>query len=195
VFLVFKRWKKEVETQTSLKFKCLKSNNGGKYDSSQFNEFCSKNRIRMIKMVLGTPEQNSVAERMNRTLNEIARCMRIQSGLPKVYWADVISTTAYLINSGPSIPLGYQLLEEVWFGNEVNLSHMKVFGCPSYILLDSNSRDKLDLKTKRCYFIGYRSDMYGYKFWDEQNKKILKSKNVTFNENMFYNDKTLEFAM
>ena len=124
---MFKRWKNEAETETGLKVKCLKSDNGGKYDSSQFNEFCSKNRIRMIKMVLGTPEQNSVAERMNRTLNERARCMRIQSGLPKVFWADAISTIVYLINKGPSVPLGYQLPEEVWSGNEVNLSHLKVF--------------------------------------------------------------------
>jgi len=36
--------------------------------------------------------------------------------------------------------------------------------------------------------------MYGYKFWDHQNKKIIISRNVTFNENMFYKDKTPEFA-
>ena len=36
--------------------------------------------------------------------------------------------------------------------------------------------------------------MYGYKFWDDQNKKIIKSRNVTFNENMFYKDMTAEFA-
>ena len=194
MFSVFKRWKQDVETQTGLKIKCLKSDNGGEYESNQFKEFCSENGIRMIKTVPGTPEQNGVAERMNRTLNERIRCMRIQSGLPKVFWADAISTAAYLINRGPSVPLGYQLPEEVWSGNEVNLSHLKVFGCASYILLNSNSRDKLDPKAKRCYFIGYGSDMYGYRFWDDQNKKIIRSRNVTFNENMFYKDKIAEFA-
>jgi len=62
---------------------------------------------------------------------------------------------------------------------------LKVFSCVSYILLDSNSRDKLKSKAKRCYFIGYESDMYYYGFWDDQNKKIIKSNNVIFNENMF----------
>ena len=85
MFSVFKRWKKEVETQTCLKIKCLKSDNGGEYDSSQFKEFCSENEIKMIKTIPGTPEQNGVAERMNKTLNERVRCMRIQSGLPKVF--------------------------------------------------------------------------------------------------------------
>ena len=42
-------------------------------------------------------------ERMNKTLNEHARSMRLHSGLPKNLWADVVSTVAYLINRGPSI--------------------------------------------------------------------------------------------
>ena len=42
---------------------------------------------------------------------------------------------------------------------------------------------------RKCYFIGYGSDMYGYRFWDDQNKKVIRSRNVTFNENLFYKDK------
>ena len=57
MFPVFKRWKKEIETQIGLKVKCLKSDNGGEYDSSNFKEFCSKNEIKIIKTVLGTLEQ------------------------------------------------------------------------------------------------------------------------------------------
>ena len=189
VFSVFKRWKTEVENQTGLKVKSLKSDNGGEYNSQEFKDFCSENGIRMIKTIPGTPEQNGVAERMNRTLNERGRCMRIQSGLPKVFWADAINTAAYLINRGPSVPLGYQLPEEVWSGKEVNLSHLRVFGCVSYVLIDSDSRDKLDPKARKCYFIGYGSDMYGYRFWDDQNRKIIRSRNVTFNENLFYKDR------
>lgn len=189
VFSVFKRWKTEVENQTGLKVKSLKSDNGGEYDSQEFKDFCSEHGIRMIKTIPGTPEQNGVAERMNRTLNERARCMRIQSGLPKAFWAEAINTAAYLINRGPSVPLNYQLPEEVWSGKEVKLSHLRIFGCVSYILIDSNSRDKLDPKARKCYFIGYGSDMYGYRFWDDQNKKVIRSRNVTFNENLFYKDK------
>ena len=166
MFSVFKRWKAEVENQTGLKIKSLKSDNGGEYDSKEFKSFCSENGIRMIKTVPGTPEQNGVAERMNRTLNERARCMRIQSGLPKMFWAEAVNTAAYLINRGPSVPLNYQLPEEVWSGKEVNLSHLRVFGCTSYVLTNPDNRDKLDPKARKCHFIGYGTDMYGYKFWD-----------------------------
>ena len=67
----------------------------------------------MEKTIPGTPQQNGVAERMNRTLNECARSMRLHVGLPKTFWADAVSTAAYLINQGPSVPMVFRLLEEV----------------------------------------------------------------------------------
>jgi len=36
--------------------------------------------------------------------------------------------------------------------------------------------------------------MYGNRFWDDQNKKIIRCRNVTFNENMSYKDKTAKSA-
>ena len=81
--------------------------------------------------------------------------MRIQSSFPKAFWAEAINTITYLINRGPSVPLNYQFPEEVWSGKEVKLSHLRIFGCVSYLLTYSNSRDKLDLKERKRYFIGY----------------------------------------
>ena len=45
-----------------------------------------------------TPQQNGVAERMNRTLNKRARSMRLHARLPKTFWTDVVSIATYLIN-------------------------------------------------------------------------------------------------
>ena len=73
----------------------------------------------MEKTIPGTPQQNGVAEHMNRTLNECARSMRLHAGLPKTFWADAVSTAAYLINRGPSVPMKFRLPEEVWSGKEV----------------------------------------------------------------------------
>ena len=61
-------------------------------------EYCAAQGIRMEKTILGTSQQNGVAERMNRTLNECARSMRLHAGLLKTFWADAISTATYLIN-------------------------------------------------------------------------------------------------
>ena len=68
----------------------------------------------MEKTIPGTPQQNGVAERMNRTLNKRARSMRLHTGLPKTLQADAVSTATYLINRGPSVPMEFRLPEEVW---------------------------------------------------------------------------------
>ena len=76
----------------------------------------------------------------------------------------------------------FRLPKEVWSGKELKFSHLKVFGYVSYVHIDSDARSKLDAKSKICFFIGYR-------FWDEQNRKIIRSRNVIFNEQVIYKDR------
>ena len=102
-----------VETETNLKVKCLRLDNGGKYIDGGFNEYCATHGIRMEKTIPRTPQQNGVAECMNRTLNERARSMRLHAGLPKTLWADAISIVAYPIKRGPSVPMKFRIPEEV----------------------------------------------------------------------------------
>ncbi|GJY00664.1 retrovirus-related pol polyprotein from transposon TNT 1-94 [Tanacetum coccineum] len=47
-------------------------------------------------------------------------------GLPKMFWEDSVTTAAYLINRGPSVPLGFRIPEEEWQGKEVSLAHLRV---------------------------------------------------------------------
>ena len=74
-----------VETETCLKVKCLRSDNGGEYIDGGFSEFCAAQGIRMEKTIPGTPQQNGVAECMNKTFNKCARSMRLHVGLPKTF--------------------------------------------------------------------------------------------------------------
>ena len=145
----------------------------------------------MKKTIPGTPQQNGMAECMNRILNERARSMRLHAGLSKTFWADVVSTATYLINRGPSVSMEFRLPEEVWSGKEVKFSHLQVFGCISYVHIDSDARSKLDAKSKICFFIGYGDEKFGYRFWDEQNKKIIRSRNVIFNKQAMYKDRSI----
>ena len=127
MFETFQKWKAEVENQTGLKVKCLRSDNGGEYDKSEFKAFSAAEGIILMRTVSGKARQNGIAERMNRTLNERARSMRIHYGLPKTLWADAVSTAAYLINKGPSVPLGIKIPEEVWTGKRTQVLTLEDF--------------------------------------------------------------------
>ena len=100
VFATFKKWKALVENETRKKLKCLIYDNGGEYCSKEFDSYCSYHGIRREKIVPGTPQENGVSERMNITIMEHARCMRLHAGLPLQFWADVVNTVVYLITEG-----------------------------------------------------------------------------------------------
>ncbi|XP_073039361.1 uncharacterized protein [Primulina eburnea] len=132
------------EKETNLKVKFSRSDNGGEYEDDVLKKYCAQNGIKMEKIIPGTPQQNDVAEMMNMTLNERARSMRLHSGFMKSIWADNVNIAEYLIKRGPSVPLDCRIHEDVWSGKEVNISFLKVFGCLSYVHIDSANRTKLD---------------------------------------------------
>ncbi|KAH9331842.1 hypothetical protein KI387_003950, partial [Taxus chinensis] len=80
-------------------------------------------------MVLNTPQENGVSERMNRTIMECARCIRLHVVLPLMFWVEVVSKTIYLINRGPSMALDGGIPEEDWSGKKIDYSFLRVFGC------------------------------------------------------------------
>ena len=110
VFGRFKKSKTLVENQTGKKIKRLKTDNGLEFCSGEFNEFCEQHGIARHRKVAKTPQQNGVAERMNRTLLERAMCMLSNAGLGKEFWAEAVNTASYLINMSPSTALSVKLL-------------------------------------------------------------------------------------
>ena len=77
VFIQFRAWRAEVEKETRRHVKCLRSDNGGEYSSKEFRNYCEENRIKRHYTVRMSPQQNGIAERVNRTLLEKARSMRL----------------------------------------------------------------------------------------------------------------------
>lgn len=45
-----------------------------------------------------TYQQNGGVERKNRTLEEMARMMLIERGVPKRFWGEVVNTASYILN-------------------------------------------------------------------------------------------------
>ncbi|KAH0645930.1 hypothetical protein KY284_033814 [Solanum tuberosum] len=95
-----------IETQSGKKIKCLRTNNGGEYKNDLFQKNCEENGIVRHFTVRNTPQQNGVAERMNRTLLEKVRCMLSNAGLGKEFWAEAITYACHLINRLPSAAIG-----------------------------------------------------------------------------------------
>jgi hypothetical protein len=65
---------------------------------------------------------------------------------------------------------------------------LKTFGCEAFVHIDKEYRTKLEAKSKKCTFIGYGVNDFGYCLWDYENNKIIRSRDVIFNEKVMYKD-------
>jgi len=133
-----------------------------------FEIFLNEAGIIHQKSVPYTPEQNGLAERMNRILIEKARCMLFDAKLENELWAEAISTVAYIINLSPSRDLKDQTPEELWTGKKPNLEHFwfKIFGSKAMIYVPKQKRQKLDPKSIDCVMVGYCNATKGYRLFN-----------------------------
>nr|GEU90305.1 putative ribonuclease H-like domain-containing protein [Tanacetum cinerariifolium] len=103
-----------LENQLSLEVKVIRSDNGTEFKNSDLNQFCELKGIRREFSVPKTPQQNSIAERKNRTLIEAARTMLADSLLPIPFLAEAVNTACYVQNrvlvTKPQNKTPYELL-------------------------------------------------------------------------------------
>ncbi|XP_062529208.1 uncharacterized protein LOC105841774 isoform X3 [Bombyx mori] len=129
-------------------------------------------------------KQNGLAERMNRTLVERARCMLFYANLEKKFWTEAVATAAYVVNRSPTKSLEGKTPYELWKGKKPNLSHLKIFGSEAMVHVPKEKRHKWDKKSVKMIFMGYCDSSKGYRLMDPKTLKIIKSRDVIFIENV-----------
>ena len=180
VLTAFTRYYQDVKTLAGTVIKILRSDNGGEYRNDAMDRFCKSKSIKQEYTVPYNPEQNGMAERMNRTLVEMTRCMLKDSGLHKSYWCEAMMTAAYirnvLSNSSNKSSSPFKRV----FKKEPPLDHMRVFGEQCYAHVPKVKRNKLDDTGVKCYFLGYEKNHKAYRLLNSVDGSIVISRSVTF---------------
>ncbi|GJT93061.1 retrotransposon protein, putative, ty1-copia subclass [Tanacetum coccineum] len=186
-FRKFKEWNQLVENQTGRTVKKVMTYNGLEFCNREFKQLCVESGIARHLTVAGTPQQNGLAERMNRTLMDKVRCLLIQSGLPKTFWAEATCTAAYLINRSPSTSIKKNTPMKMWSGHPSDYGMLRTFGCVAYSHV---KQGKLEPRAVKCVLLGYPEGVKGYRLYrlDNESPKIVTSRNVVFNESVMYKD-------
>lgn len=112
----FKIFKKQVEKKAEESIKCLGTDRGGKFTSLSFKVFCEEQGIKRHLTTAYTPHQNRVAERKNRTIMNMVRCLLIAKKVPKTFWAEAINWTFFLLNRCPTLAVKNVTPQEAWSG-------------------------------------------------------------------------------
>lgn len=142
VLQAFRNYKRRMENQTGRRIKKLRTDNGKEYLSNDFKKFLEDEGIARQLSVEYTPQQNGVAERANRTIVEMARCMLQQSGLPQSLWAEAVSTATFIRNRCPTKCLNNKTPIEAWTDNKPYVGFFRIFGSKVIALNKGPKRGK-----------------------------------------------------
>ena len=180
----FKVFKLEVEKQLEKVIKIVRSDRGGEYygrhgDVGQligpFAKYLQDCGIIAQYTLPGSPEQNGVAERRNRTLTDMMRSMMSRSNLLEYLWGEAIKIANYILNRVPSQSVPKTPFQ-LWTSRKPSLNHFWVWGCPTEVRLYNPQEKKLDPRTVRYFFIGYPDHSKGYKFYNPTHgQRIVES--------------------
>ncbi|KAG8232255.1 hypothetical protein J437_LFUL011809 [Ladona fulva] len=104
-----------------------------------YKTIVEKQIVKFVKLTVGgTPEQNGVAERANRSILEKTRAMLKEA-----------------------VAVKDQVPYEAWTGRRVNIGHLKVFECLAYVHVPKVKSNKLGDRGTAYIFVSYDEEKRG----------------------------------
>jgi hypothetical protein len=113
------------------------------------------------------------------------RCLLFQASLPATYWAEALHTAMHLLNRLPSKAVSHPTPHFALYGTTPSYDHLRVFGCDCYPNISATAPNKLSPRSTRCLFLGYSPDHKGYRCLDLTSHRIIISRHVVFDEDVF----------
>jgi len=181
-FEKFKSFKALVENESDHKIKCLRSDRGGEFTSDEFFDFCEEHGIRREFSTARTPQQNGVVERMNITVQQMARDMLDESGTPATFWGEAAFAAVVILNKTNVWVNSTQTPHELWYGETPSVKNFKIFGSKCYIKNNDKHLGKFEPRADEGVFLGYSPHNKAYICYNKRLGRIVDNIDVVVDE-------------
>lgn len=171
--------------QTGRSCRRFSTDGGGEYVNDDLTFFFEQNQIIFKNSPAYTPELNGTAERMNRTLFEMARCMLLQAGCHPAYWGEAVVWAAHVYNVTPHPVCGNKSPFELMFNYKYDLKKLHIWGCDVLVQVSPPKKTKLGSRVWKGVFMGFDRATSSYRIMRVHDKRFQASRNVNFLENSF----------
>jgi hypothetical protein len=129
-----------------------------------------------------TPQQNGLAERMNRTLKERTRTLLVHAAADPSLWKEALESATLLYNVGPTT--GRPLTPtEMFYGVKPDVASLRTWGCVAHVHIPPGQRSVFGPKTIPGMFTGYCPQSKAYRVY-VGNGVWKESRDVTFLEHL-----------
>ncbi|CAI7884705.1 unnamed protein product [Closterium sp. NIES-54] len=127
---VLKEWTSRAQRESRHKVKVIRTDNGGEFIGADFEAVLKKKGIEHQLTMPYNPQQNSVAERFNRTLQEGARTLLGRAGLPDPFWVTALRQVALVKNRVLATVGDKQWVPYTkWYGSASAVNMLRAYGC------------------------------------------------------------------
>lgn len=178
----FLHWKRCMEVECGKLLHAVRCDNAKEF--GVLEDLLSPWGVVMEYTTYYTLEQNGVAERLNRMLVAMVRCMLLDAELGQEFWAEAVITANYLRNLLPVDSERGIMPEEAWAGHKPSVKHLRVFSCECWVHIPKESRSKMDPTAEVRIFLGYMETDRQYRVYNPAKKEVECVTNVTFVENV-----------
>ena len=181
-----------VKTQREQYPKNIHTDGGGEYVNRDLNEFLEAHGINFEYTEANSPQQNGIAERINRTIIEGSSAMLIQAGLDICFWEQSVRQFVFIKNHTPHKKLNGKRPIDEWneeLGEEEGkgLWSLKPFGCEAEVHIPKEKREKEKghIKTRKCVYLGLGINRKTEMFYDYERDKIIHGYCKYYNTQVF----------
>ncbi|CAI7845885.1 unnamed protein product [Closterium sp. NIES-54] len=186
---VLKEWMPRAQRESGHKVKVIRTENGGEFIGADFESVLKKKGIQHQLTVPYNPQQNGVAERFNRTLQEGARTLLGRPGLPDPFWVTALRQVALVKNRVLATVGDKQWVPYTeWYGSAPAVNMLRAYGCMVVFHVPKEKRGKLEAGGRWGVHLGLAKDHKGWLIWDLTSQQLTVSRDVKFLESLYYKE-------
>jgi len=175
VYDCFVKYVNEVENLTEKRIKKLRCDNGKEYLNSNVYRFAREKGISIDVCPPYTHELNGTAERYNRSIMDMARCLLAEAKVNRCFWPEVVKAAAYLKNRSLANTVERKTPYEIFFNTRPCVKNLRIYGSRIFVRVPEERRkSKWDKKAELGVLLGYTE--VGYRIL--LNNKIIVARHV-----------------
>lgn len=180
VYDCFVKYVNLIENKTGKRIKKLRCDNGTEYLNNNIQKFANEKGIYIENCPPYVHELNGTAEKYNRDIMDMARCLLDEAKVHNRFWPEVIKTAAYLKNRIlANTVVKDKTPYEIMFGEKPSVDYLKLYGSRVFVRVPEQKRNsKWDRKADLGILLGYEN--VGYRVL--VNNKIILVRHVDFIE-------------
>jgi hypothetical protein len=171
----FETYVNEVQNLTGKTVKTLRCDNGTEYLNNGMYNFARKKGIIIKTCPPYVHELNGTAERFNRSIMDMSRCLMAEAKVDRRYWPEVVKAAAYIKNRTLTNTIEKKTPYEIFFKQKLSAKNLRLYGSKVFVRIPEEKRkSKWDKKAEQGVLIGY-SDV-GYRVLI--NGKVMVARHV-----------------